>query len=201
MADLVVVTLAARYWSDIPDLVEEGDHTIESGMLVPVGDELSGVVRMAPRLAIKAAPGPDEWRAVVQIAIALGGTVATNVAVGLIVKWIMSRVRAEPQPPSVIDQSLHIQNDVRVFIGHIEVHSTDPDEIEQAVRGQVRAQTPNVEVPPQLSQQTQGLVQDEDEDDDAFGQRWVEYWTERGRAHQEDMARRIERANRESEGD
>lgn len=66
---------------------------------------------------------------------------------GLLTNWLYDRlkeVRPEQRPP-VIDQSVHVHQDVRVFVGHAELEATDRGRIEASVREALSAASPTTD--------------------------------------------------------
>jgi hypothetical protein len=179
MASQVVVTFAARYWPDLPELTDE--EAIGTGVPVPIADGLTGTMRLGPMMAVKSAPGPDEWRAVVQVVVDIAPGFIEGVAGGLLGNWIWEHVRGKPEAPNVnVDQSVH--NEFRVFIGRAEITTPNQDEIAAAVLQALRAEAPTTEIPPQLRRPQAIAAGQTDEE-------WVLAQMELARQYRADMER------------
>lgn len=182
-----VVTFAARFWPDLPDLTEA--DSVGDGTPVPMPAGLHGTIRMGSMMAVKSAPGPDEWRAVLQVVVDVGIGVGPPVAVGLLTNWLYDRLKGSKpeQRPPLIDESNYLHQDVRVFVGHTEVEATDRAKIETIVRDVLSAASPATGLPPQLRRPEAIATGMTDEE-------WVLAELEKARLWREEVARRIEAA-------
>jgi hypothetical protein len=187
MVDRIAVTFAARRWPDLPTVTDT--DTVSTGTPVPMPGGLTGTFEMGSMMAVKSAQGPDEWRAAFQVIVDVAGAVAAEVAVKLVAEWILSKVRptGTRQTP-LIDQSVH--NDVRVFIGHIEVNVGSRDEVEAAVRDAIAAATPQLDLPPELRRHEAVAAGMTDED-------WLQAQIKAAREWREDFERQKREAERE----
>jgi hypothetical protein len=181
MTERIVITFAARSWTDLPALTDA--DSISDGTPVPMPAGLTGTIQLGRRLAFKSAAGPDEWRAVIQVVVMLSGGLATS----LLGNWLHDRLKEIEPEPLVIDRGVHVHEDVRVFIGQTEIETTGRAPIEAIVREALSAPSSIDDLPPQLRRQEAIAAGMTDEE-------WVRAQIEKARLWREEVDRRMEAA-------